>query len=466
MRRNINLLAKVYHTLKSNMEATVIGTPRKNIPSIFKIVCIVATICMLASCTYDFVQNKDSSEISIVAFNDDEDSIYPQTSLCFTDILLDDELKKIGDGVNARSYAMFLNGAIWDDRMKGLDIEKVTRRLEDYVLGTCVQSHYGSHCDGKGRLSTMISLYGAKCLLFQYTYPKRVTRAHMWIKSSIFANGIRPIHSYEFVFNPVFPQQVNRITSAITKWPPRVNASDTYVVKIYVSQIEVIRRRRKRGNDCYNWKKYDSIVQDKILSEVGCRPFNSTSMMKLPVCSTKEQMKQVRGKFFETLANNGVPPCSEIQSLQTKVDEYDTDSGEQKYYPDLQTNLSETDGWFRVFVEFKENTFKAIKQNRAYTVQSLIGNAGGYVGLFVGYTVAELPILLGIVYKWFTSILSGQHNSKVCSSSPVDEIHANVQRKAKNRNGPQNIFQKYTELEARLEGLEHEMRTKLDKLEG
>ena len=46
------------------------------------------------------------------------------------------------------------------------------------------------------------------------------------------------------------------------------------------------------------------------------------------------------------------------------------------------------------------NTFKEIKQIRAYNVQSLIGNAGGYVGLFVGYTVAELPALLAIAYKY------------------------------------------------------------------
>ena len=116
-----------------------------------------------------------------------------------------------------------------------------------------------------------------KCLLFHYVYPKRVTVAAIWIKSSIFPNGIRP-PSGLFYLNIGFPQQVFRIPSEISTWPARNNASDTYSIDIRLSRIEVIKRRRKRGSDCHDWDKYDSIVQDNILSEVGCRPVSYTHL--------------------------------------------------------------------------------------------------------------------------------------------------------------------------------------------
>ena len=41
-------------------------------------------------------------------------------------------------------------------------------------------------------------------------------------------------------------------------------------------------------------------------------------------------------------------------------------------------------------LEIQTDTFKEIKQKRAYSPQSLIGNLGGYLGIFIGFT---FPIL-------------------------------------------------------------------------
>ena len=51
-------------------------------------------------------------------------------------------------------------------------------------------------------------------------------------------------------------------------------------------------------------------------------------------------------------------------------------------------------GWFRILVEFQAKTFKEIKQVRAHNIQSLIGNAGGYVGVLLGWNFADLPNVL------------------------------------------------------------------------
>ena len=50
-------------------------------------------------------------------------------------------------------------------------------------------------------------------------------------------------------------------------------------------------------------------------------------------------------------------------------------------------------------VKFRSQEYKEIRQVRAYDTQSLIGNAGGYIGLFLGYALRELPSFLLFAYK-------------------------------------------------------------------
>ena len=43
---------------------------------------------------------------------------------------------------------------------------------------------------------------------------------------------------------------------------------------------------------------------------------------------------------------------------------------------------------------YPSQEYKEIEQVRAYDVQSLVGNVGGYMGLFLGYAILHFPKLL------------------------------------------------------------------------
>ena len=67
---------------------------------------------------------------------------------------------------------------------------------------------------------------------------------------------------------------------------------------------------------------------------------------------------------------------------------------EEFWVPCIRGKLSRNGGWFRVQAEFISNEFKEFEQVRAYNLESLIGNSGGYIGLLVGYTVAQMPRMI------------------------------------------------------------------------
>ena len=76
-------------------------------------------------------------------------------------------------------------------------------------------------------------------------------------------------------------------------------------------------------------------------------------------------------------------PCTQVEKVIYTYDEYDK-SG----------NRTGSGGNFQLTFNFQGKTYMEIKQRRDYDFQSLIGNAGGYLGLFLGVCLLQLPQLL------------------------------------------------------------------------
>merc|ERR1712126_114498 len=54
--------------------------------------------------------------------------------------------------------------------------------------------------------------------------------------------------------------------------------------------------------------------------------------------------------------------------------------------------------WFRINLYFPETSFQEISQTQAYDIESFVGDAGGYLGLFLGYSLACIP-------KWIVHMI-------------------------------------------------------------
>ena len=52
-----------------------------------------------------------------------------------------------------------------------------------------------------------------------------------------------------------------------------------------------------------------------------------------------------------------------------------------------------------------------IKQIRAYNLETLVGNGGGYVGLFLGCSFIQLPCLIYLMYNKIKKYAQEKHSS-------------------------------------------------------
>ena len=128
----------------------------------------------------------------------------------------------------------------------------------------------------------------------------------------------------------------------------------------------------------------------------------------------KEKNAQMFKAFMEVGSNpqglqKFTPPCSEIEKIQVTQTTVATNAALETFWniTGLRGRLENVNGWFRIQVTFPKNTYREIKQIRAYSLQSLVGTAGGYVGLFVGYSISELPLLFVVSYNYIVDKIWG-----------------------------------------------------------
>ena len=61
--------------------------------------------------------------------------------------------------------------------------------------------------------------------------------------------------------------------------------------------------------------------------------------------------------------------------------------------------------WFEIEQIYLQTEFRETIQTRAYTLEGLVGNTGGYIGLFLGYALSQLPTSVASLLTYFKTLL-------------------------------------------------------------
>ena len=129
------------------------------------------------------------------------------------------------------------------------------------------------------------------------------------------------------------------------------------------------------------WIGYDRSVLDHFIAKIGCKAPHWQSKRITSNCSNIQQitnsLEPVKHYTFAEFLNEVHTPCQSIEMLGVNY-------AEDKY-ENLYPNGAQKEKLFDIILRFRDmHRFKEIKQVKSYDSQRLIGNAGGYIGLFLG----------------------------------------------------------------------------------
>ena len=84
--------------------------------------------------------------------------------------------------------------------------------------------------------------------------------------------------------------------------------------------------------------------------------------------------------------------------------------------------LFRNESYFLITQEFSQTSFVEKIQVRAYTFDDLVGSCGGYIGLFLGYALIQIPRTIKVRFKstkWKNSSLENDEISENVSTEDV-----------------------------------------------
>ena len=69
-------------------------------------------------------------------------------------------------------------------------------------------------------------------------------------------------------------------------------------------------------------------------------------------------------------------------------------------YEETEERKSNGPDQTRIVLYFESDSFKEIRQIRAYPMMSLFGNVGGFVGLILGYALVQCPTFVQFTFGY------------------------------------------------------------------
>jgi len=338
--------------------------------------------------------------IKSVTYFDTNDDVFPLLSMCFKQSFSKNSITESGFSFNGLNYEKYLKGEYFDDSMSKIDYDSVSTNLSSFVISYQVKYNNGSEVwDTTSNISWKKPYHTAswnswgsdivKCFGLEIT-DKNVFNLGIIIKRDIFPGRIRQ-HDRGFAVLLHYPNQILVSISTVLRQWTRRNRSTNYWMDFNVKGMEVsVNRFKPRSGNCIpQWNNFDEMSLEDHIKSVGCRTPYQPKTYRLPVCNSTEKMKKAQ-TFLDT---KRIHPCREITHIDYQMVE--ADQGNTRIY----AQGKKWRYWFGVVLRFLNYRFKKIITKKEVDFQSLVGYIGGYMGMFMGFALAQIPEVIYTSFK-------------------------------------------------------------------
>ena len=131
-------------------------------------------------------------------------------------------------------------------------------------------------------------------------------------------------------------------------------------------------------------RNFDQGFQDEHVKKVGCKaPYHRTNK-RLKICASKEKIEEANSN----LLGRGKKPRTPCTRASTMIFSYD----------EAEYDAKGSD-WFHVILLYPSE-YTEIRMVQAIDLQMVIGNAGGYIGHFLGNQISIFFKLINIIQSF------------------------------------------------------------------
>ena len=390
-------------------------------------VCTYLACYLTITQTARYFENKDASSIDFKPFNDSPDDTYPTVTICFQgaeirwyneasifeslevtspkygQILKGEKVIQYQYNYTTRLYDRITvdirNGSNQAFESFSLNVSDVFTGLEYATQDDKASIHYG-----KGRIGQKMKKipfdvgYNTPeliCFTRKSTDSVKTIRSYDWLlfNQSLFNKKMHKSINFQiFIHHP--GQLLRTFYKPVFKSELMVgdkNNEDKIwdkVLKIKIEDVTVLRKRHNSNIPCDNRLDYMDDVKflEEIMNHVGCMPIYwrgiPGQLSNFTECNSPVELSKIYyyiQNFEEVLRSYG-PPCIEMK-VSTKLDEKEENKWEEPSIMILYTDLY----------------YLNIVNVQSFGFESFVSGVGGFIGIFLGYSILQIPDLLKYV---------------------------------------------------------------------
>ena len=353
----------------------------------FSFTCVVAVTFMIGFWFYKYsIEDRDVGVVDYVHIEDATEFRLPVVSFCFEDIAVAAKLKN----VNKSDYIRFLTGKLYEDDYTKLEYSNVTINLQDYLVA--MQEFWRNESSGRisssifeqkesfsglvnGRFVKCFMLNGEmenhrhiKKIYFYYNLPQLFAD----LEEDFYKHGLNAKRFIPLIvqYKIHYPGQFldGKYFAALRL------KQESIATQLFINEIEFIKSRNSKHRICTeNVDNYDDMVAKNWLSRDNCRVPYLKAMNTFPFCNSSKMIKTSQFHYDTPTALNIPSSCRRISKFQFEPETIDNP------YAKVWEPMSLW--WFSIVYP---DEFRIIAQSKEVDIHALIGNIGGYLGLFLG----------------------------------------------------------------------------------
>ena len=361
------------------------------VTTLFKVMCGLVVVFMIGFWLYKYQKNEDLCLVDYKFVKDFKEKVLPVFNVCFVGGIMDKLLNQVDPNITGPTYLEYLRGKVFEEKFNSIDYNRITVNLTDYLAEVFIQWKNGSNAkytfpDENMPIETSVTFSGfipstwhfLKCFgtEVKHEYKDDVGYVFSLYKRAGLLGNDRDVSGQVYsMFH--YPKQLQHTTKQYKPLRFDQNFTENNIKMHLISNIEILKRRNKRNEPCLDGEDfYDDLHVHNHIEKVGCRAPYLAPYKDYPKCSTQRELEMsiyswepvaeryVQGKYK-------VVPCQGMSKIEFT---YNEDQDRMRWV---------NDSYFAVGVGYPERV-KVIVQSQAVDFHSLVGNIGGYIGLFLG----------------------------------------------------------------------------------
>ena len=361
----------------------------------FKISCVLVTCIMVAYWIYKYHKDDDFTVIEFKHLDDIEGVIQPEVSICFWYPFLNNSVsKKIGTITNNsfhKNYQNYLKGDYFNEAYHNISYDDVTPNVFEHFQSLQIywrlnKTNNRKNCSSEVQCpyltfknnyngmkhSQFIKCFGIK-VNENYTKDIEAFLINFSDSLSTALNKYGKIKERQYAFVVYnYPNQIVRNWSGSTVvWRGKEGIDRIEI--FHITSVTIFKKRNKQKDPCeIEWMNYDNRLQNHHIRQVGCRAPYQKEPNNVSICSSQTDIKNA---LFDGWNLNGkylASPCQEMPKI-----------GYKHTFVLSRSSSRPRAKIYSMYVSYPDK-MTIITQTQAVDFHSLIGNIGGYIGLFLG----------------------------------------------------------------------------------